>query len=166
MKNNKGITLTSLVIYIALIFVILAILMRITTYFINNLTDAADVSFETEFNKINLYLLDESNQTGNEIVSCGETQITFSNGNRYAYNAKDQTINLNGNIKVCENLESCSFEQKIAPNGKSMLELTVTIDGTTKTVEYIMISDKSEQVINESDYTWNTLEDISNVATE
>ena len=61
MKNNKGITLTSLVIYIALIFVVVATLMRITIHFRGNMADAADVSFETEFNKLNLYLLKYNN---------------------------------------------------------------------------------------------------------
>ena len=40
MKNNKGITLTSLVIYIAIIFVVIAALTRVTTYFSNNMKEA------------------------------------------------------------------------------------------------------------------------------
>ena len=37
MKSNKGITLISLVIYIAIVFVVLAAIMRVTTYFKNNI---------------------------------------------------------------------------------------------------------------------------------
>lgn len=157
MKKNKGITLTSLVIYIALIFVVLAILMRVTTYFVNNMRDAADVSFETEFNKLNLYLLDESKQTGNEIISIGETQVIFSSGNKYVYKAIDKTVYLNDNIKLCENIESCVFEQKTAENGKNMIVVTIKIGGTTKTIEYVIANSKTEQIINELDYTWNTI---------
>ena len=39
MKSNKGITLISLVIYIAIVFVVLAAIMRVTTYFKNNIKD-------------------------------------------------------------------------------------------------------------------------------
>lgn len=138
MKKNKGITLTSLVIYIALIFVILAILMRITTYFNENIREMADVSFETEFNKLNIYLLDESKKSKNGIQEITEdgTQITFSNGNKYTYNVENKTIYLKNTIKICENIEKCLFEQKIADNGKDILVLTIKIGDIEKTVNY------------------------------
>ena len=166
MKNNRGITITSLVIYIALIFVILAILMRITTYFSRNIKDVADVTFETEFNKLNLYLLDEVKQTRNTITEIIEdgTQVTFSNGNKYTYNAEDKKVYLNDTIKVCENVESCLFEEKTADNGKSVLSLTIKIDDTEKTVEYVIPYSKTEEIINELDYTWNVIgEETTNV---
>lgn len=145
MKNDKGITLTSLVIYIALIFVVLAILMRITTYFNENIREMADVSFETEFNKLNIYLLDESKKSNNGIQEITEdgAQITFSNGNKYNYNAENKTIYLNNNIKICENIETCLFEQKIADNGKDILSLTIKIDDIEKTVNYV-IAEKTQ----------------------
>lgn len=160
MKNNKGITLVSLVIYIAVVMVVAAAVIRITTYFKNNMTDVADVSFEKEFQKINLYLLEESKTIGNgidEITS--DTKIIFTNGNKYQYNSSDKTIYLNDTIKVCENVESCTFSQKTAENGKSVIVLKIKISGTTKTVEYVITTQKSEQIINELDYTWNVIED-------
>lgn len=142
MKNNKGITLTSLIIYIAVIFVVIAALMRITTYFSSNMQDAADVSFETEFNKLNLYLLDEAKTVGNGIGGILEdgTQITFTNGNTYSYNAEDKVVYLNGTIKICENIENCVFEKQVADNGKDVLILTIKINGIEKNVEYVLIS--------------------------
>ena len=160
MKNNKGITLVSLVIYIAVVMVVAAAVIRITTYFKNNMTDVADVSFEKEFQKINLYLLEESKTTGNGIDKItGGTEIIFTNGNKYKYIASDKTIYLNDTIKVCENVESCTFSQKTAENGKSVIVLKIKISGTTKTVEYVIINQKSEQIINELDYTWNVIEE-------
>ena len=157
MRNNKGITLVSLVIYIAVVIVVAAAVIRITTYFKNSMTDVADVSFETEFQKINLYLLDESKTVGNgidEITS--DTEIIFTKGNKYQYNSSDKAIYLNDTIKVCENVESCIFSQKTAENGKSVIVLEIKINGTAKTVEYVITSPKTEQIINELDYTWNT----------
>ncbi len=156
MKNNKGITLSSLVIYIALIFVVLGILMRITMYFRNNMVDAADVSFETEFNKLNLYLLDESKKFGNQILKITEgTEISFSEGNKYKYNSSDRTIYLNDTIKICEKVERCLFEQKIAPNGKTVVIVTIQISGTEKTVEYVITADSQEVgQVKIQDYMW------------
>lgn len=156
MKNNKGVTLTSLVIYIVLITVVMAIVMRITTHFSNNMENMADVSFETEFNKLNLYLLDESKKTNNRIQEIKDgTQITFSNGNKYFYNAENKTIYLNGNIKVCENVETCLFEKKTSENGKEVISLTITINETTKTTDYVMgKSGQEENNINIDEYLW------------
>lgn len=139
MKNNKGVTLTSLVIYIVLVTVVMAIVMRITTHFSNNMEDAANVAFETEFNKINLYLLDETKKTGNEIAQITQDgmAVSFSKGNRYVYNYTDKSIYLNDGIKICQNIETCLFEQKTAENGKNILSLTITIDNITKTTEYV-----------------------------
>jgi len=156
MKNNKGITLVSLVIYIAVVMVVTAAVIRITTYFKNSMIDIADVSFETEFQKINLYLLDESKIVGNEIDEIvGGTEIIFRNGNRYQYNESNKTIYLNDTIKICENVESCTFTERTAENGKSVIVLTIRIRETSKTVEYVIANQKSEQIINELDYTWN-----------
>lgn len=142
MKNNKGITLTSLIIYIAVIFVVIAALMRVTTYFSSNMQDAADVSFETEFNKLNLYLLDETKTTGNGITNISEdgTQITFTNGNIYSYNEENKAVYLNGTKKICENIENCVFEELVADNGKNILELTIKINSIEKNVEYVLVS--------------------------
>lgn len=163
MRNNKGITLISLVIYIAVVFVVIATLMRVTTYFNSNMRDVADVTFETEFDKLNLYLLDESKKIGNEIQEITDgVQISFTSGNKYTYNAEDKIVYLNDNIKICENVESCSFEQKTAENGKNVISLIITIKESTKTIEYVMTETRTEQIINELDYTWNTV----NVVTE
>ena len=156
LTSNKGITLTSLVIYITVMFVVLATIMRVMTYFRKNMTEASDITFETEFEKLNLYLLDESRKSGNNIVEITDgIQITFSSGNKYTYNAENKTVNLNDNIKVCENVESCLFEQKTAENGKSVLALTITINETTKTSEYVMAkeTDGTDEV-NIEDYLW------------
>jgi len=162
MKNNKGITLMSLVVYIAIILIVTATTMRITTYFRNNMEDVADVNFEKEFSKMNLYLLDESKKIGNQILEIKDgNEITFSSGNKYFYNKEEKTIYLNGNIKLCENVDNCIFEQKIAENGKSIIELKIEIRGTIKTVEYVIKHQKSEQIINELDYTWNVIEENS-----
>lgn len=139
MKNNKGITLTSLVIYIAVVFVITAVVIRVTTHFTGNMSDVADTSFETEFNKLNLYLLNESKEQGNKIQEITDgLQVKFTSGNKYTYNEAEKIVYLNEGIKICENIEECEFSKKTAENGKEVLILKITIGETTKTAEYVM----------------------------
>lgn len=149
MKNNKGITLTSLVVYIAVIFVVIAALMRIITHYSGNMADVADVSFETEFQKINLYLLDETKKTGNFIQEITEEgyKITFEKGNEYTYKPEEKIIYLNNGIKVCEGVESCLFEEKTADNGKSVLSVTININGTEKNIDYVITSVKGTTLL-------------------
>lgn len=158
MKNNKGITLTSLVIYIVVVIVVAATVIRITTYYKNNIEEIADVSFETEFKKINLYLLTESKTIGNEIEEIEQgKKITFTNGNVYEYNSASKTIYMN-NIKICTDVEKCTFSQKTTNSGKIAIILEIKIAGVSKREEYVISNVQNEQIINETDYVWNTVE--------
>lgn len=158
MKNSKGVTLTSLVIYIAVVIVVAATVIRITTYFKNNMADVADVSFETEFQKINLYLLTEAKTVGNGIKEIEQgKKIIFTNGNIYEYNSSNKTIYMN-NIKICTDVEACTFSEKITDSGKTAIILEIRIAGISKTQKYVISNVQNEQIINETDYTWNTVE--------
>ena len=85
--NKKGITLTSLIIYITIMFVVLAIIMRVTTYYTKNMSDVADTSFEEEFEKFNMYMLQETNKSGNYVADVSEdnNSITFTDGNTITF---------------------------------------------------------------------------------
>lgn len=155
-KSARAITLTSLVIYITVMFVVLAMITRVIIYFRNNISEVADVTFETEFEKLNLYLLDESKKTGNKIVEIlNGTQITFLSGNKYSYNVEDKTIYLNDTIKICENIENCLFEQRVATNGKIEIIITIKMNSDEKVAKYVLSNLQMEQSINELDYTLN-----------
>lgn len=158
MKNNRGITLTSLVVYIAVVIVVAATVIRITTYFGNNIEDASNVNFETEFQKINLYLLTESKTIGNGIEEIEQgKKIIFTNGNVYEYNASNKTIYMN-NIKICADVEKCTFSKETTNSGKIAIILEIKIAGVSKTQKYVISNAQNEQIINETDYTWNTVE--------
>lgn len=158
-KSNKGITLTSLVIYIVVLFVVLAVVTRISVHFKDSIQDVADTSFETEFEKLNLYLLKESKIKGNEVQEASEdkSSITFTNGNKYSYDSETEEIYLNDTIKICQQVEECEFTTKSAENGRTMLEVIITVSDTTKTIEYVMTPQVTENSDNETNYTWNIL---------
>ena len=139
--SNRAITLTSLIIYVTMMFVVLAAITRLIVHFRSNMVEVADVNFETQFEKLNLYLLDETKTTGNEIINISEDEkeITFSSKNKYSYNSETKEIYLNDNVKVCEQVENCSFSDSITDNSKIKLEVTLKVGDTEKTVNYIMI---------------------------
>lgn len=153
--SNKAITLTSLVIYITVMFVVLATITRIIAYFRNNMVEVADVTFETEFEKFNLYFLDETKKIGNSIeeISEEEIEITFSTGNKYSY--KNNTIYLNNDIKICEQVKNCTFTKSTLDNEKTQITVTLEIGKTKKEVNYVMNNIEQSSSIDEFSYVWD-----------
>lgn len=168
LTSNKGITLTSLVIYITVMFVVLATIMRVMTYFRKNMTEAADVSFETQIEKLNLYFLEETKKVGNDAtVSENGYEIIFTSGNKYTYDLDDKILYLNDSIKICENIDTCLFIQdtETAKNKKTILKVEVTMGENNKILQYVMTSEMQQgEIINEEDYILNKLEE--NIVTE
>ncbi len=154
--SNRAITLTSLIIYVTMMFVVLAAITRLIVHFRSNMVEVADVNFETQFEKLNLYLLDETKTTGNEIINISEDEkeITFSSQNKYSYNSETKEIYLNNNVKICEQVENCSFSNTITYNNKIKLEVTLKIGDTEKNINYTMIrEDENEVFIVNAKYT-------------
>ncbi len=70
MESQKGITMMSLVIYVSSFLIIAGIIAALTTFFYNNtaLIDSQTYS-AAEYNKINAYLVKESEEKDNRIDS-------------------------------------------------------------------------------------------------
>ena len=72
MKSNKGVTLASLLVYIAVLLAVIVILSRITTMFNKNLEN---VSFENEadaaFSTFNSVMLTETKKKDNIVIQTG-----------------------------------------------------------------------------------------------
>lgn len=159
--NARGITLTSLVIYMTIMFVILALIMRVTTYYTNNIKDVADITFETEFEKFNMYMLQETKKSDNRVIGIANNSITFSDGNTLSF--QDENLDGEGeiyfnDIKICEFVNECSFTV-INDNqtSKTSVVVDITIHETEKQVSYVLqnISDDVE-ASKEEDYTIKT----------
>ena len=142
--SQKGITLPSLIIYITIMFVVLALVMRVAITFKRNLQDVTDVTFETEFEKFNMYMLDETNKTGNDVSEISETgdSIIFSDGNKFEYIKEGEEekgeIYFN-DIKLCENISACTFatEDNVEAR-KTSITVNITINQVQKEISYVM----------------------------
>lgn len=161
MKSQKGVTLTSLTIYIVIIFIVLAILATVTSNFQSGIKEINQKGTEaSEINKFNVYFLQEVKKQGNDIIGINENSITFSTKNKYEYDSNKGIINLieeNKTIKIAEDIESCEFRKNIE-NGKTIVTVEIKPKNSdeTSTIEYVLNSEKSDyKYEDEQEYTHN-----------
>ncbi len=125
MKNNKGITLTALVIYIAVMIITLGIISAIITQFYKNTNSLeADTDEILQLNHFNTYFLKEVKAKGNKVDSVNDNYILFSSGNSFSLANKEILYN---NIPICDKVKSITF--KLGKNG----------DGVDNTIIYVEI---------------------------
>lgn len=159
--NSHGITLMSLIIYITIMMVILALIMRVTTYYTKNIKDVADITFETEFEKFNMYMLQETKKSNNFITEHTNNSITFSDENTLSF--QDENLDGEGeiyfnDIKICEYVNECIFTvRNDNETAKTSVVVDITIHETEKQTTYVLqnISDDVE-ASKEKDYTIKT----------
>lgn len=113
MKNNKGITLTSLIIYVIGMTIAVATIATLTSFFYKNI-DIGDINSDTtQYTKFSSIFSEEINRERNYIIGCqpltnGVSYIIFSSGNQYTFNENSKSIYKN-NVKICDNVELCDF---------------------------------------------------------
>lgn len=113
MKNNNGITLTSLIIYIIGMTIMVATIATLTSFFYKNI-DIGSVNTDTiQYTKFSSIFLEEIDRQDNSVIDCKEltngiSYIVFSSGNQYTFNEESKSIYKN-NIKICNNIEKCDF---------------------------------------------------------
>lgn len=140
MKNQKGITLVSLVIYIAVMIIVLAVMSSIITNFYNN-TQSMNTSAKeiVEFNKFNIYFLKEVKSYNNSIDTIssdnGNTYILFTSGNSFSMNNKSIYYN---NIKLCNKVEDFIIKKGKDGDGidETIINVTLNFETFSKTINY------------------------------
>lgn len=118
MKSNKGITLTSLIVYVIGMTIMVATIATLTSFFYKNI-DVEDLNSDTnQYTKFTSVLSKEINRKDNSIIDCKQLKdddgniivsyIIFSSGNQFTFNKDSKSIYKN-NVKICDNVESCDF---------------------------------------------------------
>lgn len=118
MKNNKGITLTSLLIYVIGMLIVVGIISTLTTFFYKNI-EISDINSDTttQYTKFTSVFSKEINTIGNKIIDTNidnsqtgkkVSYIIFSSGNQYTFIQENNSIYKN-NVKICENIDDCEF---------------------------------------------------------
>lgn len=138
MKLQKGITQISLIIYIIVMIMIVAIGFMINHYFFTNTNTLLNkINPSTEYSKFSSLFLEEVNAPNLKVLEYGQDYIVLDHGVQYTYVAENKGIYRN-KIKVCRNVEKCTFETKIK-NGNQVVAITMKIGATEqKSVEYTL----------------------------
>lgn len=116
MKNNKGITLISIIIYVIGMVIVVSIISTLTSFFYNNI-DTTDITNNTaQYTKFSSIFLEEVNKQNNAVVECKTivengfkvSYIIFLSGNQYTFKKENNAIYKN-KIKICDNVDDCDF---------------------------------------------------------
>lgn len=98
-KNKKGITMISIIIYVVLFFVFTIAVTVISNNFNNKLfTDRGYSININSFNKLQYNLLVSSKNSN--IVNTTDNEINFSNNDNYIYDSEKKIITKNGGFLV------------------------------------------------------------------
>ncbi len=107
-KNQKGITLTSLVIYLVVFVIIIGIMTTISTFFYSGIGEVVDTpKYLSEFNKFSMFFVADVKNYDNATVS--SNTIQFTDGPTYKY---DGTYIYRNDVPICKNIMNCTFTAK------------------------------------------------------
>ena len=107
MKNQKGITLTLLVVYIIVATIIISVIAYMSSNFFSNVNIIKDQDkYAVEFNKFNMFFINDVKS--NKEATVEPTKITFENG--AIYELKGTDIYRNETI-VASQVQSVNFTE-------------------------------------------------------
>lgn len=143
MKSEKGITLTSLVIYVIGITIIFAVVANLTIYFNkNSRTIEYTTNNSAQITRLNQYLINDTKKENAQITEANENIIIIqANGEtiKYTYDKNSKGIYRN-KVKIANDVQSPEIKKDIIYD-KTKLLLNITIgmqEQIQKDLEYII----------------------------
>lgn len=140
-KSQNGITMTSLVIYVVCFLIVAGTIGAVTIFFYNNISLLDnEVYSSAEYNKLNMYLVKESEYEGNSFVSFDDSgdiyTLTFSNGNIYTFDTENNLLYFN-KICLCEDVQDFSVITDYT-TGKEVIKVKIDFSNKSYTTSYCM----------------------------
>lgn len=140
-KSQKAITMVSLVIYVGCFLVVSGIVGAVTVFFYNNTSLLnSEVYSSAEYNKLNMYLVKESEEEGNSFVNFDNSSnmytLTFSNGNVYTFD-KDSNLLYFNKICLCEDVQEFDVLTDYS-TGKEVIKIKIDFTNKSYTTSYCM----------------------------
>lgn len=144
MKTQKGITLLSLILYMIVLTIVIAMLGTISQLFFANTKYITENSrYVAEFNKFNMYFIEDVKKNQN-IKKVTDNQVTFEDGTVYTYKPNPDNSIYRNEVKICKNIAYCKFTKKeevVSNITKHIIELKMIIQGShlfETTNEYVL----------------------------
>lgn len=144
MKSEKGITLTSLVMYIIGITIIFAVVANITIYFNkNSRTIEYTTNNSAQITRLNQYLINDTKKENVQIIETNENVITMqANGEtiKYTYDKNSKGIYRN-KVKIANDVQSLEIKKEIIYDKTKLSLINITIgeqEQIQNNLEYII----------------------------
>ena len=142
MKQEKGITLTSLCVFLVVLTIVMGSLAVLTNFFNEHFSYMHNSGKNAgEFTKFNLAFLSDVQTSNIKVNSITNSQIEFSNGSKYTY--KNEKIFRNGEV-LANNVKQMSFtkEDKQVDNSTlTIVKISILVGDKysfNKTIEYTL----------------------------
>ena len=141
MNSQKGVTLTSLVIYIAVSTIVISIMAVVSSFFFKNIDEIKKQdNYAAEFNKFNMFFINDVKRNKTAIVE--ENKITFEDGTVYQYE-KSQKIILRNDVKIASNVTNLTFNlanfQATQYTTKNIITVNIYLGETfNESIEYVL----------------------------
>lgn len=130
MKSEKGITLTSLIIYLGVTMVVVTAIVTFTSFFVSNMDEVrAQEEYAPEFNKFSMFFIGDVKN--NRTAEVTPTQVKFLDGTIYQYNADKKEVYRNS-TKIAEKVDSFSFSstsETISTTTKQIINVKMSVKG-------------------------------------
>lgn len=124
MRSEKGITLTSLVVYIVLIILVVGLLSLVSQDFFKNTQYIMDSGkYIQEYNKFNMYFIEDV-KNNTDIYSIQNNIIVFKDGTTYTFSNNDIYRN---KVKICDNIKYCEFLKNDYIDEKDFKKKIITV---------------------------------------
>ena len=139
MKNESGITLNSLVIYIIVMIMVIGVMSSVSAMFYTNVKDLDASSIEiSKFNDFNNYFVKEIKLQNNSIDTIGNEgdYILFKSGNSFSFKNNDIYYN---DLKIVTDVKNMSFsyydnQEKNAKH--DIVTVNIAFEKYTKQINY------------------------------
>ncbi|MCL2355188.1 MAG: hypothetical protein FWC68_04910 [Oscillospiraceae bacterium] len=156
LKNSRGITMISLIVYIASLLIALAILATVSAYFTNNFRQMRGYSTDVaEFDNFNVFFLEEVKRMGNAVEHWSVSRVEFATGNVFEF--RDNAIYLvnesdNREIRIAEGINQATFNLRREESRPVVIEVRMTIGREQRDVNYVMAGTTRSVISREEDY--------------
>ena len=130
MKSERGITLTSLIIYVVITTITVTAIAAFSSFFVSNMNEVKEQEkYAPEFNKFSMFFIgDVKNNKTAEVTT---NQVTFEDGTVYQYRQNEKAIYRNS-TKITEKVDSFSFsltEEEVSSTNKRIINVKMSIGG-------------------------------------
>jgi len=142
MKSEKGITLTSLVIYIIVSTIVISSMAVVSSFFFSNMNLIQNQDqYAIEFNKFNMFFVNDVKN--NKIVQIDENTLTFADGTIYEYDSTEKAIYRN-DTQIAKQIQDATFTAgtyEVSNTTKNLIKVRLSIGETKnfqKEIEYVL----------------------------